>query len=202
VHLSTGPWEGVVCSSGTLGTPDGTHATSIARRPISPADEHAAPDAQSGCQRLGQQLDCSRQRADHMRGRDALGGRDASATSCHAARDHFEGTDLILVAGEPVLCDTLTDGGGWTLIASGRAPPSDYGGSWYRDLTTLRPEGAGGHLWYAEPLDAPKSDIRFSCAAHRCESPTSCGFAVDFVMYSNPLYRWLARTKVTEYVPR
>ena len=133
--------------------------------------------------------------------RDYL-SRINSVGSCSQIRDPEADLEVYRVAGRAALCDMKTDGGGWTLVASGRAPPSDYGGEWFGDLASLQPEVATPYLWYAASLEAPVNDLRFSCAVQRCASPTNCSFAVDLAFYDTPWYRWIARTDVNEYTRR
>jgi hypothetical protein len=110
-------------------------------------------------------------------------------------------SDVYRVAGRAVLCDADTDSGGWTLVSSGHAPPADYGGEWYSDLTTLLPsseaEGsatAQPHLWYDERLSTFQSDIRFSCSTAPCRSQTDCSYTVDIAFYQTAWYKWIANT--------
>lgn len=138
-----------------------------------------------------------------VEGRHDFISRIDSARSCSAIKHRVPGTAIYRVAGRAVLCDMSTDGGGWTLVASGRAPPSDYGGRWYDDLMTLRPEEQmPPHLWYASSLEGSTNDIRFSCTTNRCESETGCTYKVDLAFYDNPWYKWIARTDVNEYQRR
>lgn len=99
---------------------------------------------------------------------------------------------LYRIGEHAALCDEDTGGGGWTLVASSRVPPSDLGGAWYPDLATLQPQNANPHLWYPDELSAPLSDFRFSCATEACESATNCTFAVDIAFYKNAWYEWIA----------
>ena len=108
--------------------------------------------------------------------------RDTSAThgstglaSCVEAPAGQSG--VYLVAGRPVLCDAETDGGGWTLVYSSRAPPSDFGGNWSHDLTTLAPRASeSGPLWngllaavFSNNAEGT-SDFRVSCRLNMCPS--------------------------------
>ena len=124
--------------------------------------------------------------------------RYTSLSSCGELHGHPSGN--YRVAGRAALCDQWTDGGGWTLVSSSRAPPSDFGGAWYEDLLTLQPTSASHpQLWFSRWLSAPVSDFRFSCATRRCEAFNNCSFAVDMVFYENPWYHWIASTRFSEW---
>ena len=104
---------------------------------------------------------------------------------------------LMQVSNRFAICDSKTDGGGWTLIASGASPPADYGGPWYANLMSLSPSFFGGfrrpHLWFEQRLSDPTSDIRFSCSDTPCDNPDTCQYLSDIVFYDTPWYFWIAK---------
>jgi len=105
-------------------------------------------------------------------------------------------SEIYMVSGHPVLCDMVTDGGGWTLVYSGRAPPTDFGGTWHEDLSTLHPSRQEIlPLWWTTSVSNSVSDFRVSCAVEQCNSSTECAFAVDLVFYDTFWYSFIGSSK-------
>jgi len=102
-------------------------------------------------------------------------------------------TGIYWVSGREVVCDTVTDGGGWTLVYSGSEPPYDYGGPWHEGLTTLRPTRGGPRsLWWELQLSPSVSDFRTSCALEPCHKDHSCLFDVDLAFKNTLWYNNIA----------
>lgn len=135
------------------------------------------------------------------------GDDEKSVMSCGELQDDgrsANGLSVRTVSDRQAICDLKTDGGGWTLVASGTEPPGDYGGQWYPELTTLKPKPRQPHsttpLWYQDRLSAPVSDIRFSCSTKPCEGELDCKYSADLIFYETPWYPWIA--SATSRVPR
>ena len=96
-----------------------------------------------------------------------------------------------LSSGEAVYCDTTTDGGRWTLVASSRSPPSDFGSAYYSDLQTLSPDAEHNTLWNGFVVDGVESafgDFRVSCKVDR----SADALDVDMVFYDVGWYQEIA----------
>ena len=108
-------------------------------------------------------------------------------------------TGLYWVSGFEAICDTVTDGGGWTLVYSGSKPPYDFGGPWYDELKTLRPNNRGDAgprtLWWELHLSPSVSDFRASCTVQPCRDAYSCNFTVDLAFYDTMWYNAIASGK-------
>ena len=64
-------------------------------------------------------------------------------------------------------CDMVTDGGGWTLVASTAGTTlDDFGMAYYADLATLAPAGANAAVFNGVNL-GDRSDMRFACRLGR-----------------------------------
>ena len=134
-------------------------------------------------------------------------GDSKEVMSCGELQDDGRtpnGLSVRTVSGKQAICDLKTDGGGWTLVASGTEPPGDYGGEWYPEVTTLKPKPRQPHsttpLWYQDRLSAPVSDMRFSCSTKPCEGELNCTYTADLIFYETPWYPWIA--SATRRVPR
>jgi hypothetical protein len=90
-------------------------------------------------------------------------------------------------APQQVLCDMVTDEGGWTLVASTLdATLNDEASAYYADLTTINPAAAHSGVWDGmRPLVPANSDIRFTCIQF---VPANV-FSVDLSFYDIVWYR-------------
>lgn len=120
------------------------------------------------------------------KGKDQLLTWQIEVSSCREVRGR---TGVYQVGGHYVMCDMRTEGGGWTLVASGRRPIQPWGGDWYGGLTHLQPRPGSDYLWWHPALSPRRSDVRISCAAHKCAGSTNCSFDVDMVFYDT-LWYW------------
>jgi len=88
-----------------------------------------------------------------------------------------------------VWCDQVTDGGGWTLVASSRGrPPGDAAVSGFEDLQTLSPARANPGIWAGLRDVDVRFDVRFACRAGR---DPQAPWTVDLSVYGVSWYpRW------------
>jgi len=125
---------------------------------------------------------------------DACQGRARSCAEQHARTPGApSGPQIIDPDGEgpqqpvAVWCDMLTDGGGWTLVASSRGtPPQDVAAPAHPELAALSPAQAHPGIWSGlrhELADA--ADLRFVC---RRSGAGEDGFDVDLSVYAVDWY--------------
>ena len=86
-----------------------------------------------------------------------------------------------------VWCDTTTDGGGWTLVASTfGATLNDQAATYYDDLATLNPSSAHEGVWNGlTELYPSGGDMRISCKDNNADE----AFDVDIVFYEVDWYQ-------------
>jgi len=119
-------------------------------------------------------------------GKDNLLTWQIEVSSCREVQGR---TGVYQVGGHYVLCDMSTEGGGWTLVASGRRPIHPRGGDWYGGLTHLQPRPGSDYVWWHPALSPRRSDVRISCAVNKCAASNNCSFDVDMVFYDT-LWYW------------
>ena len=87
-----------------------------------------------------------------------------------------------------VFCDQVTDGGGWTLVASTRDRTSnDTRQNYYDELATLAPQVSRVGVWDGVRPLTDLWDMRFACRAASAEDPAAA-MNVDLSFYSVPWY--------------
>ncbi|MCB9528370.1 MAG: hypothetical protein H6701_08265 [Myxococcales bacterium] len=89
-------------------------------------------------------------------------------------------------AGALVWCDQQTDGGGWTLVTSTAAAPSDGEAAWHAGLMRTDPRVAAPGVWAGlSHLPDAAFDLRFACRT----MADAAGYDVDLAFYGTPWYR-------------
>jgi len=94
-----------------------------------------------------------------------------------------------------VLCDQVSDGGGWTLVGSTRSQTlNDQSSAWYDDLKTLAPANANAGVWTGMRLNGVQFwDTRLACRQQ--QAAESAAMAVDLTFYGTNWYgTWTSGT--------